>query len=114
MKYFTIPTVHWIGVRYGCHCAHLLIKNLLNIHPLLELFQDLIVSLFPRISLPGLTRVSLGLENSAEEIDTLIHVLDKIARQPRAGTDNPIASTQTDIHRQMDAFARAVAQNVYA
>ena len=39
-----------IGVRYGCHCAHLLIKRLLNIPPLLEQFQGLILTLFPRLS----------------------------------------------------------------
>jgi len=94
-----------IGVRYGCHCAHLLIKHLLNIHPLLELFQGLVVTLFPRVSLPGLTRVSLGIENSEEDIDTLIHVLGKIARQPRTGVD---------IQQQMNDFVRAAAQRVYA
>ncbi|MCP4541365.1 MAG: aminotransferase class V-fold PLP-dependent enzyme [Chloroflexi bacterium] len=102
-----------IGVRYGCHCAHLLIKRMLNIHPLQKLLQGLIVTLFPQISLPGLTRVSLGIENSAEDIDTLLHVLGKIARQPRTGMDNPFTSTQTDIQKQMDDFARAVAERVY-
>ena len=110
-----------IGVRAGCHCAHLLIKHLLNIHPLQKLLQGLVVTLFPQIALPGLTRVSLGIENSEEEVDTLIHVLGKIARQPRAGVDNPFASTlngtpslpQTDVQQQMDDFARAAAQRVY-
>ncbi len=37
-----------IGVRYGCHCAHLLVKHLVGIHPLLAQFQGLIVSLFPQ------------------------------------------------------------------
>jgi selenocysteine lyase/cysteine desulfurase len=102
-----------IGVRYGCHCAHLLIKRLLHIPPLQELLQGLIVSLFPQISLPGLTRVSLGIENSEEEVDTLTHVLGKIARQPRAGVDGLFASTQTDVQKQMDNFARAASQRVY-
>ena len=102
-----------IGVRYGCHCAHLLIKRLLNIHPLLALLQGLIVTLFPQVALPGLTRVSLGIENGEEDVDTLIHVLGKIARQPRTGVDRPFASTQTDIQRQMDDFAGAAAQRVY-
>jgi selenocysteine lyase/cysteine desulfurase len=110
-----------IGVRYGCHCAHLLIKRLLNIHPLLALLQGLILTLFPQVALPGLTRVSLGIENSEEDVDTLIHVLGKIARQPRAGVDNPFASTkngtptapQTVVQQQMDDFARAAAQRVY-
>jgi selenocysteine lyase/cysteine desulfurase len=110
-----------IGVRYGCHCAHLLIKHLLNIHPLLALLQGLILTLFPQVALPGLTRVSLGIENSAEDVDTLIHVLGKIARQPRAGGDRQFAFkhsetptlSQTDVQQQMNDFVRAAARRVY-
>jgi hypothetical protein len=58
--------------------------------------------------------VSLGIENSAEEIDTFIRVLDNIARQPPSGVGNLFASTQTDVQRQMDDFARAAAQRVFA
>jgi hypothetical protein len=92
-------------VRYGCHCAHLLIKRLLYIHPLLARFQGLILTLFPPVVLPGLVRVSLGIENSEEDVDTLIHVLGKIARQPQL--------PQTDVRQQMNDFVRAVAQRVY-
>ena len=99
-----------IGVRSGCHCAHLLIKQLLHIPRPLALFQGLMVTLFPQVTLPGLTRVSLGIENSAEEIDTLLDVLAEIARQPRAA---PFAASQTDIHQQMDDFASAAARRVY-
>ena len=90
-----------------------LIKHLLNIHPLLQQFQGLILTLFPQLSLPGLTRVSLGIENSAEDVDTLIEVLDKIARQPRAGANNPYTSAQINVRGQIDAFASAAAQRVY-
>ncbi|MDO8689664.1 MAG: aminotransferase class V-fold PLP-dependent enzyme [Dehalococcoidia bacterium] len=110
-----------IGVRYGCHCAHLLIKRLLSINPLLARMQGLILTLFPRIVLPGLVRVSLGIENSEEDVDTLIHVLGKIARQPQTGRHRHIASTrdgtpispQEDVQQQMNDFARAVARRVY-
>ncbi len=104
-----------IGVRSGCHCAHLLIKHLLDVPPLLEQFQGLLLTLFPRLSLPGLTRISLGIENSAGDIDTLVGLLGEIARQPPARVDNPFASSQprTAIERQMDVFASAVAQSVY-
>ncbi len=98
-----------IGVRYGCHCAHLLIKRLLNIPPLLAQFQGLMLTLLPQVSLPGVTRMSLGIENSEEEVDILIHVLGKIARQPRTGVDS-----YRHIQEQMDDFARAVAQRVYS
>jgi selenocysteine lyase/cysteine desulfurase len=102
-----------IGVRAGCHCAHLLIKHLLHIHPLQALLQGLIVSLFPQVSLPGLTRVSLGIQNSAQEIDALLHVLGKMARQPQAKADNPFASSKTAIQRQIDDFAKAAAGQVF-
>jgi len=68
-----------IGVRSGCHCAHLLVKQLLEIPPLLQQFQGVMLTLFHQLALPGLTRVSLGIENTVEEIDTLIEALDKIA-----------------------------------
>jgi selenocysteine lyase/cysteine desulfurase len=74
-----------IGVRWGCHCAHLLIKRLLHIPPPLELFQGLILTLFPRVALPGLTRVSLGIQNSPEDVDALVQVLGQIARKPGPG-----------------------------
>jgi selenocysteine lyase/cysteine desulfurase len=95
-----------IGVRSGCHCAHLMIKHLLNVPPLLEQFQGVMLTLVPKLSLPGLTRVSLGIENSAEEIDTFVQVLSDIARQPRTRSDG-------DVQRQIDAFAVAAAQRVY-
>ncbi len=103
-----------IGVRAGCHCAHLLVKRILHIPPALQLFQGAIVRLFPRIELPGVARVSLGIENDSEDVDTLIHVLDNIARQPRTEMGNPFAPTPTETQRQMEAFARAAAQKVYA
>ena len=55
-----------IGVRYGCHCAHILIKHMLGVSPLLARFQGIIVTLFPKLRLPGLVRVSLGIGNSKE------------------------------------------------
>jgi selenocysteine lyase/cysteine desulfurase/vancomycin permeability regulator SanA len=106
-----------IGVRYGCHCAHLLIKRLLNVPPLLALFQGLIVTLFPRMSLPGLTRVSLGIENSKEEVDTFIQVLGKIAKQPRnkaSITNETPLLPKKEINKQIDDFVSAVAQRVYS
>jgi selenocysteine lyase/cysteine desulfurase len=72
-----------IGVRFGCHCSHILIKHLLHVSPRLERFQYYMISLIPAINLPGLTRVSLGIENTEEDIDTLIRVLGEIAGKTR-------------------------------
>ncbi len=114
-----------IGVRNGCFCAHLLVKRLLRIHPLRARAADLGLILFPqftRVVLPGLVRVSLGIENDQEDVDTLIRVLDNIARRPRAWVDRLIASMhngtpflpQTDVQQQMNDFARAAAQKIYS
>jgi selenocysteine lyase/cysteine desulfurase len=111
-----------MGVRSGCHCAHLLIKRLLHVHPVLEQLQRLVLVLFPQIALPGVVRISLGIENNAQEVDTLVDILGKIARQPPSRMENPFASKhdgkaslpQTEIQRQMDEFSRAASQRVYA
>jgi selenocysteine lyase/cysteine desulfurase len=95
-----------IGVRYGCHCAHLLIKHMLHVPPLLQQFQGVMLTLAPRLSLPGVVRVSLGIENSAEDVDVLLRVLTGIARQPRAGVKGAV-------EQQMDDFAAAAARRVY-
>ncbi|MBI2418408.1 MAG: aminotransferase class V-fold PLP-dependent enzyme, partial [Ignavibacteriales bacterium] len=68
-----------IGVRAGCHCAHILIKHLLKIPPVLQRIQKWIVMLFPKIELPGVVRVSLGLENTTQDVDTLLESLEGIA-----------------------------------
>jgi selenocysteine lyase/cysteine desulfurase len=112
-----------IGVRSGCFCAHLLIKRLLRMNPVRARLADLALILFPRFASAvqtGLVRVSLGIENDEEDVDTLIRVLDQIARQPRAGVDRLIASAhggtllpQTDVRQQMNDVARAAAQRVY-
>jgi selenocysteine lyase/cysteine desulfurase len=110
-----------IGVRYGCHCAHLMIKRLLKVPPLLERFQNLMLTLFPKISLPGVVRVSLGIGNTEEEVDTLIHVLGKIAGKSRvaAGESSDTARngtrrlSQADIERDLNNFVKAASERVY-
>lgn len=110
-----------IGVRSGCHCAHIIIKHLLHVGPFLEWFQRLIVTVFPKVALPGLVRVSLGIENSEADVDRLIQALGKIAGLPQVlkdrnfnSTDNktPVLSRK-DVEQQMDNFVRAAARRVY-
>ena len=113
-----------IGVRNGCFCAHLLIKRLLKMHPLRARLADLALILAPRFASgvqTGLVRMSLGIENDAEDVDTLIRVLNKIARQPRAWGDRLIASMhggtllpQTHVEQQMDDFAGVAARRIYS
>jgi selenocysteine lyase/cysteine desulfurase len=111
-----------IGVRYGCHCAHIIIKRVLNVSPSLERFQRVMQTLFPQIRFPGLVRVSLGIENSEEDVDRLIHVVGKIARNARPSADRQSTSAyngisilpQAAVQKQMKDFARASALKVYA
>lgn len=95
-----------IGVRFGCLCAHMPIKRLLRIPRFLEEFQRLLVTLFPRLALPGVARVSLGLENSVEDVDTFLRVLGEIARQRRR-RDRRLAL-------EIETFVRSAAERVYA
>jgi len=95
-----------IGVRYGCHCAHILVKHILGVSPSLERFQKIIARLFPGLRFPGVTRVSFGIENTHEDIDTLIHVVNKIANKTKV-------LKKKEIERQINDFANNAAMRVY-
>jgi selenocysteine lyase/cysteine desulfurase len=97
-----------IGIRCGCHCAHLTVKRMLHIHPMLERFQRVIVTLFPKLSLPGVARVSLGIENTPADVDALLATLGKLAQQKK------IVSGKADGKQALDGFAEAVSARVYA
>lgn len=111
-----------IGVRSGCHCTHLLVKRLLGIPPWAQQIQRVMVTLFRGLELPGVVRVSLGIENGEEDIDTLIRALGGIARQSEgeSGGSSVDASrgtagvSQANVKRQMDDFALAAARRIYA
>ncbi len=61
-----------IGVRVGCHCAHILVKYVLNVGPGLEKFQRVLQTIIPTISFPGVVRVSVGIENTEKEVEELL------------------------------------------
>ncbi len=98
-----------IGVRNGCLCAHILIKHILNISPALEQFQGLIQTLFPKVKFPGLTRVSLGIENNEEDVDKLIHSLLKITQKT-----NALSTSKAAIQQQINDFVKDSALKVYS
>jgi len=101
-----LALVGGIGVRTGCHCAHITVKHILHVGPGLEKFQKLIVTLFPKLSLPGVVRVSLGIENSEADVDRLIQALGTIA-------DKSQNSSQKEVKQQMKDFVRVAADRVY-
>lgn len=111
-----------IGVRYGCHCAHILVKHILGVGPKLEQFQRVIVTVFPRLQLPGVLRVSLGIGNTEYDVDTLIRMLGNIAQKnPKTGiskttsTKNGIlVSPKEAVKNQMKMFMKAASHRVFS
>jgi selenocysteine lyase/cysteine desulfurase len=111
-----------IGIRYGCHCAHILVKHLVGVSPKLERFQGIIARLFPRIKFPGLARVSLGIGNTGEEVDNLIRVLIKIAGPAKtkdnvhssSSSGNSTTLTRQEAEKQIKAYVKAAALRVYS
>lgn len=93
-----------IGVRYGCHCVHIIIKRLLCPTPWVEQLQFVLLRLFSRIVLPGVVRVSFGLQTSKADLDWFVEMLDATSRRPR---------TQR-IGGRINAFVRAATAQVYA
>ena len=111
-----------IGVRYGCHCAHILIKRILNVSPSLERFQRVMQTLLPKIRFPGLVRVSLGIENCEEDVDALIHAMNEIAGHTRSSGNKPTTFKENgtgtlkkaQVQKQMNDFTRSSALRVYS
>jgi selenocysteine lyase/cysteine desulfurase len=68
-----------IGIRAGCHCSHITVKYLLKVGPGLERFQRVMQTLLPGVKFPGVARVSLGIENTAEDVDVFVHTLRAIS-----------------------------------
>jgi selenocysteine lyase/cysteine desulfurase len=109
-----------IGVRYGCLCAHIIIKHLLNFTPAFEQFQRLIVLLFPKLKLPGFARVSFGIENTDAEVDILMEELKKIAGGKPSGEmssfsrENGLTFTEPkEVQRQINDLVREITNKVY-
>jgi len=73
-----LAEVGGVGVRSGCFCSHLLVKRLLNVGAFRARLVDIgftFLSRFTKLVMPGLVRISIGLENTPEEIR---HCLDTV------------------------------------
>jgi selenocysteine lyase/cysteine desulfurase len=110
-----------IGIRVGCHCAHITVKHILNVGPGLERFQRIMQTLIPVMSFPGVARASVGIENSRDDLDRLVEGLGEISRKKeqtgKQGTNerNPDADvvSRTELREQLKAFYTARAEKVY-
>ncbi len=68
-----------ISVRSGCFCAHPLIKSFLEVSPDQEREFEQRIRLGDRSDVPGGVRVSIGLHNTAEDVDRFLLALEVIA-----------------------------------
>lgn len=95
-----------IGIRYGCHCAHMLVKHILGVPPSLQKFQKVIARLFPRLRFSGVARISFGIQNTEAEIDYLIEVIGKIAMKTTL-------ANRKETDKQINEFVMAAAKSIY-
>jgi selenocysteine lyase/cysteine desulfurase len=103
-----------IGSRFGCHCAHIIVKHILHIPPALEKIQRLILIVFPKLSLPGVTRISFGIENTKEEVDIMLRVLASIADKSEVQAGNGSSPISPElVKKQIMEFGLQRALQVY-
>jgi selenocysteine lyase/cysteine desulfurase len=86
-----------VGLRYGCHCAHLMVKQLTGFTPFQEKLQKNIKALFPKLTLQGFARISFGIENTSEEVDRLISGLKAMT----SGKNPPNEFTKQQVKQQL-------------
>ncbi len=103
-----------IGVRFGCHCTHILVKHILKVGPGLQKFQRVIQTVFPKMRFPGVLRVSIGMENSKEDVDKLIEILSNSAlkKSTSKSKKTPVLS-KSEIKKQIKEFIKNAASSVY-
>ena len=111
-----------IGVRFGCHCAHLIIKQLAGFTPFTEKLQRFILRIVPMLNLQGITRASLGLQNTEGDVDVLIRELKCIAGTSDAQSENVnrvesetgvIAVPNKLVRQQIKAFIRSRERKIF-
>ncbi len=84
-----------IGVRNGCFCANMLVKHLLRINPIRVFAAKLGLMQIPTFTskvLPGLVRVSIGIENDEKEVRYFVQILECITRKSRSHLNKFIGS----------------------
>ena len=120
-----MPAPMVIGVRDGCFCAHIVVRELINVHPIRTWIGAVGLHLAPeffRMILPGVVRASLGLENDERDVDALLEALAEVSSAARSWPNRVIASThngtwmlpQTGAEDQIAAYAADCVEKVYS
>jgi len=99
-----------IGVRVGCHCAHILVKHVLGVKPGLEKFQRIMQTMIPAISFPGVVRVSLGIENTKEDIQALLAGLKQLSTK---NTRQAVESSSRGMKQMLSDYSATCKEKVF-
>jgi hypothetical protein len=81
----------------------------MNIHPIRTFIGAVLLVLrlpFAQAILPGLVRVSFGIENDEADVDALVQALERIALAPRSRGERRMASTYNGTCRSADSAIR--------
>jgi selenocysteine lyase/cysteine desulfurase len=75
-----LGTEYGIGVRNGCFCAHPYLLHLMRLTPEESdrVRHDILAN--NRREMPGLVRISFGMYNTTQEVDTIVQALSNIAQ----------------------------------
>jgi len=109
-----------MGVRFGCLCSHLIIKQLSGFTPFQEKFQRFVVKMVPMLNLQGIIRVSFGLQNTDSDVDALLAELRSLVKDdknnPAGGQQVKALEQQLDkkaVKRQLHQFIQTAEQLVF-
>lgn len=110
-----------IGIRYGCMCAHLFVKQLHNFTAFQTSLQKTVLRLIPALRLQGVARISLGIQHTDKEVDILLQSIESILRKQTVSSTSKenILSNQQRLSRktykeQYQNFLKERIQKVYA
>jgi selenocysteine lyase/cysteine desulfurase len=113
-----------IGIRDGCFCAHMLVHQVLNIQKIRILGAEMTSIIIPektRMCIPGLLRVSFGIENTISDVEILLRAIESLMKKSRSVLNKLLAYTyngtlfvpKTKTEEKMKAFVKLVAKKVY-
>lgn len=113
-----------IGVRGGCFCAHLFSKQIMRIALFRTRLAEFGLHVLPDFTLqilPGMLRVSIGLDNTLADFERLKIALQEINRRPRTRLEQLAAMTLnatcrqniTPTRKRIDEFVQDVLKKVF-
>ena len=100
-----------IGVRYGCHCAHMIVKEILHIGPRLQKFQRFLQNAIPPLKLQGVVRISFGLETTQADVDAVVEILRETVEKKAPHVTDTVSIRATK--HQVDSFIEFRRQKVF-